>query len=66
MVVSLHSPYSTDAKPLVAVDYECIKYVIPADEGESMHALSLISLLTSKQSAGGLPATTGVVTTISK
>jgi hypothetical protein len=62
-----------DTNPFVAVDYEGTKYVIPRTDSEklcpedlSTYVLSLVSLLTAKQSASDLPAPTGVVTTIGR
>lgn len=62
-----------DTNPSVTVDYEGTKYVIPQSplfedkcpDDRSMHVLSLVSLLISKQqSAAEIPPPTGVVTTI--
>ncbi len=62
-----------DTNPFVAVDYEGTKYVIPRTDSEtrcpedvSSRVLSLVSLLTAKQSASDLPPPTGVVTTIGR
>jgi hypothetical protein len=62
-----------DTNPFVAVEYEGTKYVIPGtDSGEpcpedlSTSVLSLLSLVTAKQSASDLPVPVGVVTTIGR
>ena len=62
-----------DTNPFVAVDYEGITYVIPRTHSEqlcpedrSTQVLSLIGLVTAKQSASDLPAPVGVVTTIGR
>jgi hypothetical protein len=62
-----------DEHPFAAVDYEGATYVIPrADysracpESSSTYVLSLVSLLTSKQTAADLPAPVGIVTAIGR
>jgi hypothetical protein len=65
-----------DRKPFAAVEFEGNTYIIPSSKqsrsdalcpvDRSTNVLSLVSLLTAKQSAGGLPPVTGVVTTIGK
>jgi hypothetical protein len=62
-----------DVNPFAAVDYEGVKYVIPRMNSEkvcpedvSTYVLSLLSLLTARQSASDLPAPVGVVTTIGR
>ena len=62
-----------DTNPFVAVDYEGTRYVIPRTHSEqlcpddrSTQVLSLIALLTAKQSASDLPVPVGVVTTIGR
>ncbi len=68
-----HEARAEDTNPFVAVDYEGTRYVIPRTDSERMcpddlstHVLSLISLVTAKQSASDFPAPTGVVTTFGR
>lgn len=62
-----------DENPFAAVGYEGSTYVIPridsdsaCPESASTYVLSLVSLLTSKQTAADLPAPVGIVTAIGR
>lgn len=64
---------AADENPFSAVEYDGTTYVIPrvdsdraCPESASTYVLSLVSLLTSKQTAADLPAPVGIVTSIGR